>query len=124
MTDEQLADLAKRAVDLGAKADKLQARRKEVLARITKEMERRNTKGIFTGGVQITYVAPESIVIDPKKLRRALKDSWSLVVSEVLDKDKLSAAVQAGEINGSVVDRCSTLKQGTPYVRVTLKAEE
>lgn len=69
-----------------------------------------------------TPVRPTRIVFDEPELEASLtKSQWEKVTKRVLDKDKLEAALQLGEIDFSVVDACSEEVANKPYVKFTDK---
>lgn len=121
LTDAQMALKAKKIKRLGDRIDQLTQLQKGLKGEVLQEMERRGTRGIETHGMRITYVAPESVVYNEAALRRRLKTKFASICKMVIDKDKLSAAVQEGKISPATVDACSEVVPGTPYVRITIQ---
>ena len=118
MTDERLAELAEEYVRLKRREEKAKTARESLGKKLVKEMERRGTRGIATSGWRITYVQQETTWYDPEKLRQKLGQKFKLVAAEVVDKDKLSAAVQEGEIDPRKVAACATVLPKAAYVLV------
>lgn len=119
MKDSQLAELAEEFARLKRREDKAKSDRDAIGQRLVKEMERRKTKGIQTSGWRITYVRQEMVTYDPDKLKAKLGKAFKHVTSTVLDKDRLSAAVQEGLVDPSDVEACATVTPKRPYCLVT-----
>jgi len=122
LEDEELAELARSYKKLKDQAKIMEGKTDRIKKRLLTEMERRNTRGIVTGGMKITYVRPETTVYDPVRLRRALgKTNWEAATVRVVDKDRLGALIQEGAIDVAKVNRCASLVPKAAYPIVTLE---
>ena len=121
MKDSELAELAEEYRRLKAKEDKVKAARAKVGQKLVKEMQSRGTRGIVTGGLKVSLVAPEIVEYDVVGLERVLskKGIWEEVTERVFSRDRLSAAVQEGKIKPSILTKFSKVKPKAPYVLVT-----
>lgn len=120
MRDQQLAKIAREWKELDLEIKEQENERDKLKQKILKEMERRETQGITTHGVRISYVQQKPLVYDPVKLRRRLsKEDWMRITERTLSIDKLSAAVQSGDVDVVKVNRCAEEKPKAPYPQVT-----
>lgn len=74
--------------------------------------------------VRSTLVLPASTVLDEEALRAAIGDKQYLGLCSTvvqLDQDKLAQAIATGRIDKGVVDACTIEKEGTPYIKHTVK---
>lgn len=118
MKDSELAELAEEFNRLKRREDKAKADRQEIGQKLVKELARRKTRGITTGGWKITYVQQEVVQYDPKRLRQKLGKDFKLITTTVVDKDKLSAAVQEGLVDADSVAACAQVVPKAPYCLV------
>ena len=76
-------------------------------------------------GLKVTGSLVESITtsIDEERLKKALGSAlWSKVTKKVLDKDKLEALMQSGQVDAYLVAQCSHDSARQPYVKITEKS--
>lgn len=72
------------------------------------------------GKHKATYVQSERVSYDEAKLKSLLTpEQWGAITSTVVDKKKLEAAVAAGDIPLSTVNKASHITPSAPFVRVT-----
>lgn len=70
---------------------------------------------------RLTRVEPTSYVVRQPMLRKKLGFRlWRKVCASVLDQAKLNQAIEAGEIDATVVAECTDEIRSKPYVRVTV----
>ena len=119
MKDSELAELAAEFSRLKRREDKAKADRDAIGQRMVKEMERRKTKGIQTSGWRITYVQQETTTYDHARLKERLGRAFRHVTVTVVDKDRLSAAVQEGTVDAREVAACAVVTPKRPYCLVT-----
>lgn len=119
MKDAQLAELAAEYKKMQDRIKQLESRKDRIKARLLAEMERRDTTGIITGGVKITYVKQTYVEYDEVRLKRALGPLWKNATKQVLDKDALAAVVMSGKVDVAKIEKCATEKSKAPYPVVT-----
>lgn len=121
MNDAKLAELAEQFSEADAEMKNAKERKDKLGERICSEMERRDTRGIKTHGLQITYVKQEPLVYNEARLLRVLGDRAPQVFCK-LDKDQLAAVVLSPETNNALrvkIERCATPDlTRKPYVLV------
>lgn len=82
----------------------------------------KTVSAVFPDGetVKGTLVQPQRVIIDEERLKKALPaPKWKKVVKEVLDKDKLEAAVALGEIDTNIVAGVSSVVDSKASVRLS-----
>lgn len=120
MNDPQLAALARKYHQLKEQESTIKGDLEPLKKKITAELERRGTSGIVTGGYKISYVQQMMTQYDEKKLKRRLGlQVWKKLLTCKLDLDKLSQAVQAGEVDPNIVASCAKQVPKSAYPIVT-----
>lgn len=121
MNDAKLAELAEQFSEADVEMKNAKEKKDKLGERICSEMERRNTRGIKTHGLSITYVKQEPLVYNEGKLLRTLGPLSERVFCK-LDKDALAALVLSGDIDDrqrAKIERCASIDDSRkPYVLV------
>lgn len=120
LSDQQLFDLAEENEVEAQRIAKLVQQLDKNKAEVIAELEARGTQALEHGGYRIngvwandTWIDETGLLLDlPKPLRKK-------VTKRVLDKKRLSQAVQAGEIDPVVLAAHSGTKPKKPYYRFT-----
>lgn len=97
--------------------------------RIVAALRAHGTKTVSTDvdgeRIQGTLVEPERTTIHEDKLKSALDTKqWNKVTSQVLDKEKLEAAVAMGIVDPNVVAAASEVKATKPFVKLSGKVSD
>lgn len=124
MSDAKLAKMAAEHKKLKNKIKQLEKAAEERQKRIIKELDERGDKAYETGDgtVRISVVSNSNIEYDLGQLKSELNPrQFQMITQRVIDKDRLSTAVQNGKVPVASVDRCSKLSHSRPYIRVTLR---
>jgi hypothetical protein len=123
--DAELAELAQDYADVKARIKRLESKADGLKRKIVGEMQGRDTKGIITGGLKITLVEQTTVTYDERRLKRALGNGlWDRATSVVLDRDKLAALVQEGEVDVTKVNRCATVTPKAAYPVVSKATDD
>lgn len=121
MSDAELIQLSKRYKARKARADDEKEKADKLKARIVKELERRGTKTVVHGGVQVTRVARTHTEYDYDQLAERLPASTMRKIQvRRVDKDALGSLVQRGKVNVDDVDACARLVTDAAYPLVSL----
>ena len=117
---EDLLELAR----IKAQSEALAVQKAEVEARLAQDLRSKGQKTLTAtvAGAEVkgTLVAPQRVTIDEQKIHDALDaKTWKKVTKQVLDTDKLEAAVALGDVDANVVAAASDIKDTKPYVKVT-----
>jgi hypothetical protein len=105
------------------------ARVKDLESQILEHMRETQRKSMSTrrGGkvLKLTYVQSSTNSIDEAGLKKSLPAKlWVKITKLVLDKAKLEAAMEIGEIDPIIVGQHVTVKQSRPYIRFTESSEK
>lgn len=89
---------------------------------IIAHMERNGRKNLtvdFEGkSYSVTKIQATSVRIDEAKLQKGLGAKlWEKVTTRVLDKKKLEAYMASGEVDATVVAKCSEDHENAPYLK-------
>ena len=77
------------------------------------------------GGYRATFVQTETYKINEAGLKKAVGAKvYNKLTKAVLDKKKLEAAVDAGQIDPVIVAQNSELTKGKPYIRISETTEK
>lgn len=113
-----LDELRRKKEELEGYIDALQARIVSTLDSL--EMKSIEVEVSADRVVKATRAQSNRTVIDEVGLKKSLGETlWNKVSSRVLDKKKLEAYIASGEVNATVVAKCSTESEGKPYIRLT-----
>jgi hypothetical protein len=109
-----------------AERDRAQSYLDSIQARLVKQMQadQRKTYKWSDGGVNrnLTYVQQYTTIVDEPGLRRALRAKvFDRYTKRVLDRKRMEAAMDAGEIDPMTVSRFVTQRPKTPYLSYTEK---
>lgn len=101
----------------------------EVETRLIAALDSKGVKSVSTDvdgdKVQGTLVRPERTTIHEDKLKQALDSkTWGKVTTQVLDKEKLEAAVAMGIVDPNVVAAASEVKATKPFVKLSGKVSD
>ncbi len=120
LNDRKLVEKAGEIKDLQARIDKLKEKADTLKTQVANELDRRGTKMIEAGGYRITLVQNEYVKYDVDALAGEVTPSkLKKVTQRVIDKAKLSLAVQAGEIDPEVVAKCSEVTYSKAFPKIT-----
>lgn len=125
MTDPR--DLLIELAAVKAQQDMLATRKGEIEQNLVNALKSRGQSTVSTtlgsgATVKGTLVEGTRVTIDADRLKGALgAPLWKKVTKQVLDNEKLEAAVALGEVDPNVVAACSTEKDVKPYVRLSGK---
>lgn len=127
LSDTKLKKLAEEHQQLKAKIKELQKQADKRQDAVIAELKRRKMTSYETesGDVRITVTQGSRVDYDESQLKGELSpQAFRAITTRIVDKDRLSQAVQEGKIPAALVDRCSTLVKFNPYIKVTLRDKE
>lgn len=118
--DRELAKMGKEYDDIAIRIKKLKAMQEKRKMRIIAELEARGTDALEANGVRVTRVQSQTVKYDDAAIVRALtREQRKAVMVRSLDISALSRAVQAGTVDGAIIDRYSTIHLNAPYIAVS-----
>lgn len=122
MAAEDVAVLVERLADAKSAQHAADAEVKAVQAALIDMMNEDGITSASTEAHKAALVTATTIVIDEKKLKRVIGARlWNKVTVQKLDKKKLEAAVELGEVDMSDVAKSSDEVPKAPYIRITAK---
>lgn len=116
--DRGLSELAR----LRQEADEIDRLKAEVQTAVLRLMEEQGLPSHLTsdGLLKGTRVAPEKHVVDPEALRKRIgNERYHQLTKEILDEEKVKAAITTGDLDPLLVADCSIDRSPRPYVKVT-----
>lgn len=126
MSEQKMKDLVERIVIARNSKAQIDASIKEMESELTATMEALQRKSVSTktnfGDFQATYVRSEKINVNEDGLRKHLGAKVFKSVADLkLNRKKLEAALEEGEIKHEDVSPYVSSTHGAPYVRYTEK---
>lgn len=126
MSEQKMKDLIERIVIARNTKAQVEASIKEMESELTTTMEALQRKSVSTktslGDFQATYVRSEKINVNEDGLRKHLgAKAFKSVADLKLNRKKLEAALEEGEIRHEDVSPYISSTHGAPYVRYTEK---
>jgi len=117
-------ELVENYLEARARLDEAQANLDNHAARLIKQMERDQRKNYrwSEGGANktLTYVQAHTTVIDEPRLRKMLRAKvYDRYTKRVLDRRAMERAMDAGEVDKTVVSQCVTLRPNKPHLKYT-----
>ena len=133
MSDDEEIEVSDETIAMLTELDEVGEKIKELEARKTKLRDAITNELILTGNEQVelpdgrkaSVVKPERTQINETVLKKKLGPAtWKKVSKVVLDKDRLEAAVDRGEVDLTDVAEAAIVIPNQPYVKFTGKKKE
>lgn len=115
---EDLLELAR----LKENITSLQEDYRELEAQLVSQLESAGNKSVSAnnGDLTGTVVRGTTLSYDEDGIKRSLGATlWKKVTKQVMDKEKLEAAIVVGDIDPNIIAQHTTEKDKKPYIRVT-----
>lgn len=132
LTAEQVADAiapdVERLVELKAQRsdldDSIKTIESDIKGVFTKAGLKDTTVDLPDVTVKVQEVQGNTYSLDEKSLKKRLGAKlWKQVTTVVLDRNKLDAAIKAGEVDETLVAQCTITTPKKPYLRMDIKGK-
>lgn len=125
--EELVARTVRTLLEVKAELEVLEAQRKKLQTELVTTLlgSDRESIDVTVDGdrkVTATVIQPDKTVIHEAQLKRKVgAKKFAKIVTTKVDRSKLEAAVQIGEIDINDVAECTTIEPGTAYIKTTPK---
>ena len=121
MSDRRLVQLGKERDDLASQIKELEEKKQALDTKIIAELDRRGTKTLISGGVQVTRAANSYTRYDYDGIMGVLLDEADRdeARKKEIDVDGLARLVASRRIKASRLTRFTKTRESNPYVRIS-----